>query len=78
MLRPRESQELRLRSMQLQIEPAAKVTWAQDVSGNSVAIATFTTQSDTLVIESVAEVELHAAMWPQRSSSRKPNTFGNQ
>ncbi|MCC6630966.1 MAG: transglutaminase family protein [Gammaproteobacteria bacterium] len=64
MLRPRESQELRLRSMQLQIEPAAKVTWAQDVSGNSVAIATFTTQSDTLVIESIAEVELHAAMWP--------------
>jgi transglutaminase-like putative cysteine protease len=64
MLRPRESQELRLRSMQLQIEPAATVTWAQDVSGNAVAIATFQAMSDTLVIQSTAEVELHAALWP--------------
>lgn len=64
MLRPRESQELRLSSMQLLIEPVATVTWAQDVAGNAVAIATFQAMSDTLVIESIAEVELHAAMWP--------------
>ena len=64
MLRPRESPELRLRAMQLLIEPAATVAWAQDVSGNAVAIATFAAMSDTLVIENIAEVELHAALWP--------------
>jgi transglutaminase-like putative cysteine protease len=64
MLRPRESQELRLRSMKLLINPAAAVTWAQDVSGNAVAIANFPAMASTLVIESLAEVELHAAMWP--------------
>jgi transglutaminase-like putative cysteine protease len=64
MLRPRESRELRLCSMELSIEPHASVTWAQDVAGNGVAIATFTTMTDTLVIQSVADVELHAATWP--------------
>lgn len=64
MLRPRESRELRLCSMELRTEPPATVTWAQDVAGNGVAMATFAQMTDTLVIESHAEVELHAAAWP--------------
>jgi transglutaminase-like putative cysteine protease len=64
MLRPRESRELRLCSMELRTEPQATVTWAQDVAGNGVAMATFAQMTDTLVIESHAEVELHAATWP--------------
>jgi transglutaminase-like putative cysteine protease len=64
MLRPRESRELRLCSMELLIQPQAVVTWAQDVAGNGVAIATFAAMADTLTIESRAEVELHAVTWP--------------
>ena len=44
--------------------PTAAVTWAQDVFGNAVATATFETMADTLLIDSVAELELTAAAWP--------------
>nr|WP_029003226.1 transglutaminase family protein [Azorhizobium doebereinerae] len=64
MLRPRESRELRLRSMRLNIAPPAIVTWAHDVAGNVVATAAFQTLTTSLVIESLAEVELDAAAWP--------------
>jgi transglutaminase-like putative cysteine protease len=64
MLRPRESRELRLISSDLRVTDAAAVTWAQDVFGNAVATATFQTMADTLVIESVAALELNAAAWP--------------
>lgn len=44
--------------------PAAKMTWAQDVFGNVVASASFQTMTDTLVIESVADLELDTIAWP--------------
>lgn len=64
MLRPRESREVRLRSMDLSISPEARVTWAHDVAGNMVATAVFDGMTDTLRIESRTEIELHAAAWP--------------
>ena len=64
MLRPRESRELRLMSHTLAVTPAAAVTWAQDVSGNTVGMATFATMTDLLVIDSVADILLNAAAWP--------------
>jgi transglutaminase-like putative cysteine protease len=64
MLRPRESRDLRLASIDVRITPAATVTWAQDVFGNSIATANFQTMSDTLVIDSIAEIQLYAAAWP--------------
>src|SRR5271170_1213442 len=64
MLRPRESRDLRLISIDVTVTPAAILTWAQDVLGNSVATATFQTMSDTLVIDSVAALELAAPAWP--------------
>jgi transglutaminase-like putative cysteine protease len=64
MLRPRESRELRLRSMDLMVDPPAAVTWAQDVAGNMVATATFQTLTDSLIITSNAELELDAPAWP--------------
>ena len=64
MLRPRESRDLRLISSDLRVTDAAAVTWAQDVFGNAVATAAFQTMADTLVIESVAALELNAAAWP--------------
>jgi transglutaminase-like putative cysteine protease len=64
MLRPRESRELRLRSMELVIEPQAAVTWAQDVAGNMVATAAFQHMTSSLVIDSVVDLELDAVSWP--------------
>jgi transglutaminase-like putative cysteine protease len=64
MLRPRESLNLRLMSHTLAITPQATVVWAQDVFGNAVAMATFATMSDLLVIDSVADILLNAAAWP--------------
>lgn len=64
MLRPRESRDLRLICSDLSVTPAAVVTWAEDVFGNAVATAAFQTTTDTLVIDSVAELELTAAPRP--------------
>jgi transglutaminase-like putative cysteine protease len=64
MLRPRESQDLRLISSHVTVTPPATVTWAHDVFGNAVATATFQAMSDHLVVESTAEVQLDAAAWP--------------
>ena len=64
MLRPRESRDLRLMSHSLTIPSVAALTWSHDVFGNAVAIATFATLNDMLVIESVAEILLNAAAWP--------------
>ena len=64
MLRPRESRDLRLMSNTLEITPSATVTWAHDVFGNAVGVATFAFMADTLVIDSVADILLNAAAWP--------------
>ena len=40
------------------------MTWAQDVFGNAVATATFQTMTDSLVIDSIAELEFSAVAWP--------------
>ena len=64
MLRPRETRDLRLVAIDITITPAAVVTWAQDVFGNAVATAVFQTMTDTLVIDSTADIELNAVAWP--------------
>ena len=64
MLRPRESRDLRLMSHTLAITPAPVLTWAHDVFGNAVALATFATTTSMLVIDSVADILLNAAPWP--------------
>lgn len=64
LLRPRESRELRLTSMDLVTTPPASLTWAHDVFGNAVATATFTSRTETLVIDSRVRLGLDAAAWP--------------
>jgi transglutaminase-like putative cysteine protease len=64
MLRPRESRELQLISSNVIVTPNATVSWALDVVGNAVATATFQAMADTLIIDSVAELQLSAAAWP--------------
>ena len=64
LLRPRESRELRLISSNVDVTPAAALSWAQDVFGNTIATASFHATSDHLVIDSTATIELDAAAWP--------------
>ena len=74
MLRPRESRDLRLISSDVVVTPAAQVTWAQDVFGNVVATASFQAMADTLVIDSVAELELDTSRLA-RLRDRRPLRF---
>lgn len=64
MLRPRESHDLHLLSSTLELTPAASVSWTNDVFGNAVATASFSSLTNTLMIESLAVVELGASPWP--------------
>lgn len=64
MLRPRETRDLRLSAFHLEIAPAARVEWSNDVAGNAVATANFDTYADVLSIRSRTTVELTAPLWP--------------
>ena len=52
LLRPRESHELRIESSILKLTPPATLRWHRDVEDNCVAIASFDSPADQLVIES--------------------------
>jgi len=64
LLRPRESRDLTLISHKVEITPSATVTWAADVYGNAVGVASFREMAQNLTITSVVELELHAVAWP--------------
>jgi transglutaminase-like putative cysteine protease len=64
LLRPRDGFAVHVRRCDVSITPAATVTWAEDVLGNAVATATFSTMADTLVIESQVDLDLFAPPWP--------------
>jgi transglutaminase-like putative cysteine protease len=57
MMRPLDSHDLRLLNTTLKLSPAASVRWMHDVFGNSIAIASFNTTADTLVVESSFRAE---------------------
>ena len=59
LLRPRENHELRIESFTLNITPKAKVLWHLDVEDNSVAVATFTTSTQQLFVESEVIIQHH-------------------
>jgi len=63
-LRPRESRNIRIISMDLDVTPAGVLTWANDVFGNAVATAAFSLPTDTLSIESRIVLEHTAIAWP--------------
>jgi transglutaminase-like putative cysteine protease len=64
MLRPRASHDLRLIETALSFSPPALVSWAYDVFGNSVAMASFSGPASALMIESRIKLELFANVWP--------------
>lgn len=64
MLRPRESRELQLTSHTLKVSPDATIAWANDVSGNAVATASFAGKTNALQIESNVALNLTGNPWP--------------
>lgn len=64
MLSPRGSHALRLMSADIRCEPASALEWAQDVSGNLIATASFSRPTQRLEITSRIVVEQTAAAWP--------------
>jgi transglutaminase-like putative cysteine protease len=75
MLRPRERRDLRLISSAVTVAPAAQVTWAHDVFGNSVATAVFQGAADSLVIDSVVELDLYGSAWPVFDIAASPIVY---
>ena len=75
MLRPREGRDLRLIASDLTLTPTATLTWAQDVFGNAVAMASFQAAADTLVIEAAATLALDAAPWPVFDIAASAQTY---
>jgi transglutaminase-like putative cysteine protease len=66
MMRPRDSHDLRLIDTQLVIDPpTSSLRWIHDVFGNSIALATFATQAQSLVFASEFRAE-HFPAAPQQ------------
>jgi transglutaminase-like putative cysteine protease len=63
-LRPRESRDIQIVSMDLTVTPAGTLTWANDVFGNAIASVAFTAPTDALTIESRVTLEHNAVAWP--------------
>jgi len=55
-LRPREGHDLRIESMQLEIEPKHRLVWTRDVFGNSIAIVEFSQAADKLSVVNTVKV----------------------
>lgn len=56
-LRPREGHELRIESLTLEMTPPATLRWHRDVEDNSVAIATFDSPANQLLINSEVVIQ---------------------
>jgi transglutaminase-like putative cysteine protease len=63
-LRPRESRDIRIVSIDLVMTPPGALTWANDVFGNAIASATFAEPTDRLTIESQVTLDHNAEPWP--------------
>lgn len=64
MLVPRGTHDLRVLTCAIHLAPDAELEWAQDVFGNLVATASFSTPADKLSISTDMAVEQFAAPWP--------------
>lgn len=61
MFRPRDSHDLRHVQSTMTISPTPSIRWKHDVFGNSIAVATFSDETDELVFESDVTVEQFAS-----------------
>jgi len=74
-LRPRESRDIRIVAMDVEITPPGTVTWANDVFGNAIASVTFSTPTDQLTIESRVTLEHNAVAHPQFDIAGSATSF---
>ncbi|MGU3494408.1 transglutaminase N-terminal domain-containing protein [Xanthobacteraceae bacterium A53D] len=58
LLRPRAQSEARLIDFSLQVSPEAAIAWEADAYGNALALASFTGETDRLVVESRSALDL--------------------
>ncbi len=76
MVRPRESHDLRLVSMALDIRPhPAGVRWLHDVFDNSVVIATFDQVATELSFDSRVTLEHTESVEPEYTLEKRANTY---
>lgn len=64
MLRPRESRDIKLLSVDITTSPPATYAWANDVFGNTVATASFLQSAATLTIDSHIILDHGGDPWP--------------
>ena len=64
MLRPRESRDVRLLSVDITTSPPTVLTWANDVFGNTVATISLAEPTTTLTIESHILLDHSSNPWP--------------
>jgi len=57
LFRPRDSHDLRIRSVSMHVDPVANLRWYHDVFGNSITIASFDQPAQSLTFESRIEIE---------------------
>lgn len=75
MMQPRASQDLAVLAASLDCTPTARVEWAQDVFGNSIATGLFSGPTSELVITNELTVEQKAAAWPIFSIALSAHNF---
>lgn len=61
LFRPRDSHDLRIMTVSMDVEPAADLRWYHDVYGNSITIARFSEPSRSLRFESNIEIAHYAS-----------------
>ena len=61
--RPRESRDIRVVSVEINVTPSASLRWAHDVFGNAIASASFSSLSDALIVESRVAIQHHSEAW---------------
>ncbi len=76
MLRPRDSFDLRVVDTALTISPQARLRWMHDAYGNSVAVAQFETESDTLDIVSELVIQRFGSALPRTAVASRAEMSG--
>lgn len=75
MIRPRDGHDMRILDSSLIVQPKAKVRWAFDTFGNSVALLTFDEAADELVIDSELTVRRYGLDDPMQRIARHAGIF---
>ena len=60
LFRPRDSHDLRILDVDMQVEPASDLRWYHDVYGNSITIVTFKNAAQNLRFESHIKIDHYA------------------